>query len=45
MATFAEACRLLEREGFTVCYEGKGSWERCLERWPWHMDALVFAFR
>ena len=44
MRAFDEVVRLLEREGFTVMYEGRGSWER-LDRWPWHMDALVFAAR
>ena len=44
LGAFARAVALLEREGFTVTYEGKGSWER-LERWPWHMDAIVFAAR
>jgi len=44
MQAFAEVVEELEREGFTVYYEGKGSWER-LERWPWHMDAIVYAAR
>ena len=42
MADFVEVVDLLEREGFTTMYEGKGSWERMAE-WPWHMDALLFA--
>ena len=44
MAHFREVLGLLEREGFTTMYEGKGSWERMVE-WPWHMDALLFAAR
>ena len=44
MAVFNAAVGRLEAEGFTVMYEGRGSWER-MERWPWHMDALVFAWR
>lgn len=44
MAAFARAVAALEREGFTVMYEGKGNWERMRE-WKWHMDALVFAAR
>ena len=44
MGRFREVVRRLEAEGFTVMYEGKGSWER-MESWPWHMDALVFAAR
>ena len=44
MAAFAEVLRLLEREGFTTMFEGKGSWER-MAAWPWHMDALLFAAR
>ena len=44
MATFVRVVALLEADGFTVMYEGRGNWE-AMEAWPWHMDALVFASR
>ena len=37
--------RRLEAEGFSVYYEGRGNWERALQSWPWHTDALLFAAR
>ena len=44
MAAFQRVVESLEQDGFTVMYEGRGNWET-MERWPWHMDALVFAAR
>ena len=45
MAVFREVVERLEREGFSVWYEGKGSWEASLEEWPWPFDAVIFAAR
>lgn len=47
--TFRRAMDNLERSGFLVTYEGKGSWwdrnESGEELWPYHADLIVFAGR
>ena len=45
ISSFVDVVEKLEKEGFEVAYEGKGNWERSLERWPWQVDALVYAWR
>jgi len=46
MEAFRAVVTRLEAEGFTVMYEGRGTWDQ-LEAWPpsWKTDAIVFAAR